>query len=153
MRTMRRNTHTFLGARTAFTLIELLLVMVILAVLAAVVVPRIAGRGEQAKNAAAKTDIANIGLMLDSYEIDTGHYPSNEEGLQALIQPPSNIQGWKGPYIKTGAVPMDPWGRPYQYKYPGSHSANGYDLYSLGADGVEGGDDVDSWSQGQSSVK
>jgi general secretion pathway protein G len=133
-----------LGLR-AFTLIELLLVMVILAVLAAVVVPRFTNRAEQAKETAATTDISTIGLQLDAYEVDCGKYPSTQEGLAALINAPGNVQGWRGPYFKKG-MPKDPWGNEYQYRQPGQHNTNGYDLYSFGPDGHEGGgDDIVSW--------
>ena len=133
------------GTRGAFTLIELLLVLVILAVLAAVVVPKFTGRSEQAKLAAAKTDIANIDGALDLFEQDTGRYPSTDEGLRVLVDGGS-IQNWHGPYIKKG-VPNDPWGNPYVYRYPGQHNANGADLFSMGPDGREGNDDVVNWAQ------
>ncbi len=130
-----------------FTLIELLLVMAILAILAAVVVPKFTRRSEQAREAAAKTDVSSIETALDAFEVDTGRYPSTEEGLAALIEAPSNVKNWHGPYLKRN-VPIDPWGSPYQYVYPGSHSKAGYDLYSFGPDGHEGGDDdLDNWTQ------
>ena len=134
-------------AARAFTLIELLLVLVILATLAALVVPKFTKRSEQAKTTGAATDIANIDVALDAFEIDSGRYPSNEEGIRALIEQPSGLSGWRGPYLKRG-VPKDPWGNPYTYRFPGQHNVNGYDLYSFGPDGQEGGgDDIDNWSQ------
>ena len=134
---------------SAFTLIELLLVLVILAILAAVVVPKFTNRSEQARKAAAKTDIANLETTLDAFEVDAGRFPTTEEGLAALVQQPSNVKAWNGPYIKRG-VPSDPWGHPYAYRFPGQYNANGYDLFSFGPDGNEGGgDDVDNWSQAQ----
>ena len=133
--------------RSAFTLIELLLVMVILVVLAAVVVPRFTIRTEQARTTAAKTDISALDTALDSFEVDCGRYPSNEEGLGALLQPPANTQNWHGPYLKKSSIPTDPWNNPYVYRYPGSHNVNGYDLFSMGPDGREGNDDIDNWSQ------
>lgn len=134
------------NARRGFTLIELLLVLVILATLAAVVVPRFTQRGEQARVTAARTDIARLEVALDAFEVDTGRYPTNEEGLGALINEPSNVRGWMGPYIRRG-VPNDPWGNPYVYRYPGRHNQNSYDLYSHGPDGREGTeDDIDNWS-------
>lgn len=133
-------------ARSGFTLIELLLVLVILAVLAALVVPRFANRSEQARIAAARADIANLGGQLDIFEVDCGRFPSSEEGLRALVEPPPSAKSWKGPYIKR-AMPKDPWGNPYVYQYPGQHNINGYDLHSLGPDGHEGNDDIDNWSQ------
>src|SRR5438034_7544599 len=130
-----------------FTLIELLLVLVILAVLAAVVVPKFTGRSEQARAAAAKTDISMIDGALDLFEQDCGRYPSTEEGLAALVVAPGGVQNWHGPYIKRNAIPKDPWGNAYIYHYPGSHNPNGVDLSSTGPDGRDGNDDIDNWSQ------
>ena len=130
------------SSNKAFTLVELMLVVVILGILVAMVVPRLAGRSEQARKAAAKTDIeANISLALDMYELDNGAYP---ESLDVLISKPSSeSERWNGPYLKKN--PIDPWGREYMYKSPGTHNKD-YDLYSLGADGTEGGgDDVTNW--------
>ncbi len=132
---------------SGFTLVELMLVVIIISILVAMVVPRLMGRSDQAREAAAKADIeANLASALDLYEIDTGHYPKTDDGLQALTAKPSDpkIGGrWKGPYIKK--KPMDPWGNPYVYKFPGSHG-DGYDLYSLGKDSSEGGgDDITNW--------
>ena len=130
----------------AFTLIELLLVLVILAVLAAVVVPKFTGRSEQARVAAAKADISAIELQLDAFEIDAGRFPTTEEGLGALITPPAQVRQWNGPYLKKG-VPVDPWGNPYVYRFPGQINTTGVDVYSYGPDGNEGGgDDVGNWA-------
>ena len=135
-----------MGKNSGFTLIELLLVLVILAVLAAVVVPKFTNRSEQARITAARTDIANLEGTLDALEIDVGRFPTTEEGLRALVEQPPSAKSWKGPYIKRG-VPNDPWGNPYVYRYPGQHNINEYDLHSLGPDGHEGNDDIDNWSQ------
>lgn len=130
-----------------FTLVELLLVLVILAVLAVVVVPKFTGRSQQAKTTAAQTDIANLEVAIDAFEIDCARYPSTQEGIAALVQQPSNLPDWKGPYLKRG-VPKDPWQNLYVYRCPGQHNPNGYDLYSLGPDGQEGGgDDITNWSE------
>lgn len=127
-----------------FTLIELMLVVVIIGALVAMVMPRLTGRGEQARIAAAKADIeANIATALKLYELDNGEFPSTAEGLNALMQKVSNAPGWKGPYLEK--KPVDPWGREYKYRSPGEHRTNDYDLYSLGRDGVEGNDDVVNW--------
>lgn len=137
-RTNRRHAHARVAASRAFTLIELLLVLVILAVLAAVVVPKFTNRSEQAKRTAAATDIANIETALDAYEIDNGSYP---EELGVLAQ---KSQSGHGPYLKQ--VNDDPWGRPYVYVNPGQHSS--VDLYSVGPDGREGtDDDVTNWKK------
>ena len=139
---MRKNMKT-----KGFTLVELLLVLAILAILAGVILPKFVGRTEQARQAAAKTDIHMLEAALDAFEVDTGRYPSSEEGLGALTNEPSGLKNWHGPYLKRDTW-NDPWGNPYQYVYPGTHSKSGYDLYSFGPDGHEGGgDDVDNWSQ------
>ena len=134
------------AGRSAFSLIELLLVMVILVVLAAVVVPKFTGRSEQAREAAAKADIARLGLQLDAFEIDTGRYPNNSEGLSVLVEPPGNVQNWRGPYIQ-GGIPKDPWGNLYLYQYPGTNNPSGYDLSSMGPDGRAGADDIANWAK------
>lgn len=124
-----------------FTLIEILLVVAIIGTLAAMVVPRLAGRSEKAKVATARSDLrANIATGLKMYEIDMGTYPTTEEGLQALLTAPSNSTFWNGPYLER--LPVDPWGRPYQYKFPGVANPSSYDIFSLGPDGVESPDDV-----------
>ena len=119
------------------------LVIIIIGVLVSMVVPRLTGRTQQAKITAAKADIeANIALALDLYEIDNGFYPTTEQGLEALrTQPSSNPlpQNWRGPYLKK--KPVDPWGNPYNYVYPGVRNPQDYDLSSFGPDGQEGGED------------
>jgi len=133
--------------RRGFTLIELLLVMVILTILAAVVVPKFTKRSEQARVTAALADISAIEVALDAFEVDTGRYPTTDEGLAALVQAPPLLSSWKGPYLKRSKVPVDPWGNPYVYRCPGEHNTESYDLFSCGADGQEGGgDDIDNWS-------
>ena len=130
-----------------FTLIELLLVLVILGILAAVVVPKFVGRGEQARVTAAKTDISNLDTCLGTFETDCGRYPTTEEGLAALQVQPSGVTNWHGPYLKqTGS--NDPWGHPYVYRCPGTHNPNGYDLYSTGPDSKDSsGNEINNWSQ------
>src|SRR5215218_840927 len=94
--------------RAGFTLVEMLLVLVILATLAAIVIPKLAGRGQQAKETAAKTQITAFETALNQYELDTGSYPAGNAGLNALVDPPGNLSGWKGPYLKN--IPNDDWG-------------------------------------------
>ncbi len=135
--------------RHGFTLIELMLVVIIIAALAAMILPRLAGRSEQARVAIAKTDISsNIATGLDLYELDNGTYPSTEQGLNALIEKPSSSPApvnWNGPYIRR--EPKDPWGNLYKYSFPPTNNTKGdYDLYSLGPDGVESGDDITNWN-------
>jgi general secretion pathway protein G len=145
MHTKDRQTRFARRSARAFTLIELLLVLVILAVLAAVVVPRFTGRSEQARQTAAKTDIANIKLALNIFEQDCGRFPSNEEGLRALMEAPGGVQEWHGPYLES--MPTDPWGREYVYRYPGVHNTRGFDLFSLGPDGREGSNNITNWDK------
>ena len=128
-----------------FTLIELMLVVIIIGVLSAMVVPRLAGRSEQARQQAAKTDInSSIPLALDLFEMDLGNYP---ELLDYLRTPPgADSESWRGPYLKK--KPLDPWGRPYVYKAPGDHNKDGYDIFSSGKDGQPGtADDVVNWGE------
>lgn len=129
-----------------FTLIELMLVIIIIGVLVAMVAPRLAGKSQQGKLAAAQADInAHLSVALDLFEVDNGRYPTTEEGLAALQTAPSGAPRWKGPYLKR-PVPLDPWGKPYVYRSPGQHNREDYDLFSYGPDGVEGGqDDITNW--------
>jgi len=133
--------------RRAFTLIELLLVLVILGILAAIVVPKFAGRTEQARVTAATSQIATFGTALDAYEVDTGQYPKGRSGLNDLVQQPRDAQNWRGPYMKN-EIPKDPWGNDYVYEFPGKNNPSSYDLMSMGPDGKAGGDDdITNWSQ------
>lgn len=131
--------------KKGFTLVELLVVMVIIGLLAALVGPRLFPKLGKGKQAAAKAQIELLGQALDQFRLDTGRYPSTQEGLNALVVNPG-IEKWDGPYLRKG-LPSDPWDRPYQYQSPGSHGE--YDLFSYGRDGSPGGDgedqDVTSW--------
>ena len=131
--------------RRGFTLVELLLVVIILGVIAAMVVPRLTGRSEEARIGVAKADIdVNIATALKLYELDNGVFPSTEEGLSALLSEPPGAKRWKGPYLEK--KPIDPWGNEYQYLCPGRHRHD-YDLYSLGRDGIESDDDISNWQE------
>jgi general secretion pathway protein G len=130
--------------KSGFTLIEILLVVVIIGILAAVAIPRLGGRVGQAKESAAKADINNVGMALRLYEVDNGNYPSS---LQGLVTASGGGGTWRGPYLEKG-VPKDPWGNDYLYQYPGTHNPHSYDLSSMGADGTQSGDDITSWSTG-----
>lgn len=131
-----------------FTLIELMLVLVILATLTAIVLPKFTGRSQQAKITAAKTQIAQLEVALDAFEIDVSRYPTTAETLRALVdKPASDSEGWQQPYLRRD-VPKDPWGSDYVYRYPGQYNKHGYDLYSLGPDRKLGGDDdITNWSE------
>jgi len=129
-----------------FTLIELLVVIIVLGLLAALVGPRILGRVSEAKTATARTQIELLGTALDNYRLDTGSYPTTEQGLDALQKAPTREPiplNWRGPYVKRD-VPADPWGRPYVYKSPGEHNPTSYDLSTLGRDGQSGGEGEDA---------
>jgi general secretion pathway protein G len=129
-----------------FTLIEILVVIVVLGLLAALVGPQILGRVSEANRATARTQIELLGLGLDSYRLDTGGYPTTEQGLAALNERPARDPvplSWRGPYLRK-AIPLDPWGRPYVYRSPGEHNPSGYDLLTLGRDGQPGGSDEDA---------
>ena len=151
MNTNRRTTSRRSRLRTrfheGFTLIELLLVLVILSILAAVVVPKFTGSSEKARKARAVTDISTLDDAISRFELDAGRFPTNDEGLQVLVQQPTaQVKEWHGPYIKR--IPTDPWGNAYVYRYPGQFNTKEADLLSYGPDGHEGGgDDVDNWSQ------
>jgi general secretion pathway protein G len=139
--------------RRGFTLIELMVVIIVLGLLAALVGPRILGRVSEARSATAKTQMELLDAALDNYRLDNGSYPTTDQGLGALESKPTHDPvplSWHGPYLKRD-VPADPWGRAYLYKSPGEHNPAGYDLSTLGRDGQPGGVDEDAditnWKQ------
>ena len=131
--------------RGGFTLVELLVVMEIIAMLAALVGPRLFPKLGKGKQSAAKAQIELTGQALDQFRLDVGRYPTTQESLNSLMVNPG-VENWEGPYLKK-ALPLDPWGKPYNYQCPGTHGE--YDLFSYGRDGSPGGDgedkDVASW--------
>jgi general secretion pathway protein G len=134
-------------ARDAFTLVELLLVLVILGVLAAIVLPRFSGVSERSRVTAAQTQLSTFKTSLDSFEVDMGHYPKGKSGLLDLIQQPRDAQNWHGPYLQSDSIPKDPWGNDYIYECPGRHNPSFYDLSSAGPDSRAGNDDdVCNWT-------
>jgi general secretion pathway protein G len=130
-----------------FTLIELLVVLVILGLLAGLVGPQVLRYLGGAKSDTAKLQIEELGAGLDLYHLETGNYPTPEQGLAALVEQPVGTSNWNGPYLKKRTIPKDPWGNDYHYRSPGENGM--YDLYSLGQDNMEGGEgdaaDVVSW--------
>jgi general secretion pathway protein G len=129
-----------------FTLIELLVVLAILAMLAAIVVPRVFRNLDKAKVNTAKTQIAAFESAISAYRLDVGSFPTTDQGLQALRAQPGGVENWDGPYLPKD-IPPDPWGHPYVYRCPSEHGD--YEIISYGADGREGGDgfnkDIESW--------
>jgi len=130
-----------------FTLIELIVVLVILGLLAAVVGPRIYDKLARGREQIARIQISEFEGALQLFALDVGRFPTTSEGLEALRSNPGNVASWNGPYIKKD-LPMDPWGKPYIYRNPGTHGTD-FDLYSYGPDGVEGGEgenaDIGNW--------
>ncbi|SEQ51676.1 general secretion pathway protein G [Amphritea atlantica] len=130
-----------------FTLLEILVVLVILGLLAGLVGPRVLKHLDSSKTKTAMLQIQELGAALDLYRLEVGSYPSTEQNLDALINPPEGVSSWNGPYLKKKVVRMDPWGHEYHYKFPGEFGE--YDLFSLGADNNEGGEgenaDIVSW--------
>jgi len=131
------------ASKKAFTLVEMLLVVTIIGILAALVIPKIVGRSEQARQTAARADLSSIKTALDAFEVDNGFYP---KAIQDLVTAPSNAKNWHGPYLDK--LPQDPWGNNYVYYFPGKHNTGAYDLLSVGPDGKEGtDDDVGNWTK------
>ena len=138
----RRGASLPAALQNAFTLVEMLLVMTIIGILAAIVIPKMVGRSEQARLTAVHADLSSIKTALDAFEVDNGYYPKS---MQDLLQQPNNAKNWHGPYLDK--VPQDPWGNNYLYYYPGKHNQNSYDLLSVGPDGKEGSeDDIGNWT-------
>lgn len=135
---MRRN--------AGFTLIEIMVVVVIIGILIGLVAPNILGRVDEARVTAAQADIATLSQALDLYRLDNKRYPTTDQGLEALVAKPGSApepRNWNpAGYMKGGQIPLDPWGNEYRYLSPGAHGP--YDLYSLGADGKEGGSEYDA---------
>lgn len=133
-------------SRRGFTLIELIVVIVVLGLLAGLVAPQIFGRVSEARAVTARTQIELLSAALDGYRLDNGAYPTTAQGLAALMEKPTTApvpMAWRGPYLRR-AIPLDPWGRPYQYLSPGVRSPSGFDLQSLGRDGAIGGEGEDA---------
>ncbi|MGC4053621.1 MAG: type II secretion system major pseudopilin GspG [Paludibaculum sp.] len=143
----RRNKLQNRGRR-GITLIEMLVVLTIIALFSALVVPRMLSQGDKARVTAARAQISSFMTALGAYKLDTGNYPTTEQGLQALRVRPQNVNQWQGPYLPQD-VPLDPWKNAYIYKFPGEHEPSEPEIVSLGSDGQPGGEgiaaDLVSW--------
>lgn len=136
------------AASAAFTLIEIMVVVIILGVLAATIIPKFMGTTHDAKVSAAKAHVAELESALERFYVQMDRYPTTDEGLKLLVEPPTgDDKKWRGPYVKQ--LRSDPWGSPYQYRCPGVHHTSGFDLWSRGADGADGGEgpgaDIGNW--------
>ena len=136
------------GGEAGFTLVEILVVITIIGLIMALVGPRVLNYLAESKVKAARIQVESFASSLDLFYLDAGRYPTTSEGLAALAARPGGVETWNGPYLRTGAVPNDPWGHPYIYRSPGEHGP--YDIVSYGADGQQGGTgtaaDIESWS-------
>lgn len=132
-----------------FSLIELLVVLAIIGLIVGLVGPKVLNYMSSSRTKTAGLQVQGFRQALDLYYLDVGRYPSTSESLNALVQQPAAVDQWKGPYLKSAGVPVDPWGQPYRYRSPGEHGD--FDIHSLGADGREGGTgdgaDVTSWGR------
>ncbi|BCX89743.1 general secretion pathway protein G [Methylomarinovum tepidoasis] len=134
---------------TGFTLIELLIVLAILGMLAAFVAPRVMNALGKGQIKTTQSQIEMLATALDAFRLDNGRYPTQEEGLEALIKQPEGLPNWNGPYLRKNKIPVDGWGNPFHYEIPPRRGGVDYDLYSLGADNAEGGEgenaDIGNW--------
>lgn len=142
-----RPRHRGAWLRAGFTLLELLVVLVVMALIAAIVTPQVMSMLGGAKSNSVALQIESLSTALNYYQLDVGAYPTQEQGLAALMAAPTDVRNWRGPYVRKRQHLLDPWGRPFRYQVPGRKGA--FDLYSLGADGKDGGDgdnaDVGNW--------
>ena len=143
VRSLRRSVRAFCvrsaAYQSGFTLVEMLVVLTIIALILGLVGPRVLNYLSESRVKTAKLQIESFGSSLDLFYLDNGRYPTTSEGLNALVQRPTGIEVWNGPYIKGGKVPSDPWGHPYQYRSPVENENAPYEIVSYGSDGREGG--------------
>lgn len=146
---LREGSRPASTSKSAFTLVELLIVCIILAVLAATIIPQFFGATKDAKVSAAKSDVSELGSALERFYINMDRYPTSDEGLAVLTQPPTDAgTKWRGPYVKQ--LRQDPWGNPYQYACPGTHNPSSYDIWSKGSGSTDassdkGGGEIGNW--------
>lgn len=135
------------GRRGGFTILELMVVLLILALLGTIAAPQVTKYLRKAKSQTAKVQVDALSAAVDSFHLDVGRFPSSDEGLKVLVDRPSDTAKWDGPYVKKHDSLIDPWGHPYLYRFPGQHGE--YDVYTLGSDNREGGEgdaaDVGNW--------
>lgn len=148
-RVVQKNRKLSRTSESGFTLLELLVVLIILGLVISIAAPQLFDQMGGAKRETASIQIERLSSVLDIYRLNIGHYPTQDEGLDALLRAPSGVEKrWRGPYIKKESMLKDPWGNSYLYVIPGKHN-NPYDLYSLAADGQEGGEgdnqDITNW--------
>jgi general secretion pathway protein G len=141
-------THSLRKRQAGFTLIEMMVVVVVIGVLAAMIIPNFIGTTYDAKVSAAKGSVAELEAALERFNVHMDRYPTTEEGLKALVEAPAgDDKKWRGPYVKV--LRADPWGSPYQYRCPGTHHATSFDIWSQGADKADGGEgegvDIGNW--------
>lgn len=132
------------ACRSGFTLIEIMVVVIIIAALAGMIVPRLWSTSDDAKRSIAKGGIASIATGVRLFRLHCDRFPTTEEGINALVVAPASLPGWKGPYLEQSTV-LDPWKRPYQYRSPGQHNQGGFDIWSQGPDPQKQDDDVTNW--------
>ena len=152
VKTIKSNIHITESVKrinSAYTFIEIMVVVIIIAILAAIVMPKFAGRTEDARISAAQSQLSIFQTSIAAYNLDTGVYPSTGQGLKALLNKPTTAPipvNWKGPYLQTKKIPNDPWKNKYHYKCPGTHNPESYDLWSNGPSGQSGGkDNINNW--------
>lgn len=148
----------FRRSRSGFTLIEIMVVVIVLGILAAIVIPNLAGKTDEARVAKAKSDISDLTGLVEAFRLDMRRYPTQEEGLDVLRVPPNSEDAdkWHGPYLRKD-VPKDPWGQPYIYSSPAANGVDEYGIESLGRDKVVGGEgldaDINSWTNNEETQK
>lgn len=137
------------GAASGFTLMELLVVMAIIALLVALIAPRLFGQVSASQVKATKAQIEFLSRSLDSFRLDNGRYPTQQEGLRVLVERPTGLPNWAGPYLSKRQLPKDPWNNDFNYLHPATKGGIDYDLFSFGSDGKEGGEgeaaDIGNW--------